>query len=70
MNGADRIVTESVTYFAKFRDADGLPVTRATGCRDRQAAEQMLQKWEREVEQVKAGTLDRKALNLASAATN
>src|SRR5688572_14111793 len=63
--GADRIVTESATYFAKYRDADGAVRTRPTGCRDRQAAEQLLKRWEREVEQVRAGTLDRKALDAA-----
>jgi integrase len=63
--GSDRIVTESATYFAKFRDAGGAAVTRPTGCRDRQAAEQMLKKWEREVEQIKAGTLDQKSLDAA-----
>lgn len=66
--GGDRIVTESATYFAKFRDSDGKPVTRATGCRDKQAAEQLLKKWERETEQVKSGTLDKKALDAAKQA--
>ena len=63
--GGDRIVTESSTYFAKYRDAAGKVVTRPTGCRDRQAAEQLLKKWEREGEQIKSGTLDRKALDAA-----
>src|SRR3954451_1481141 len=63
--GADRIVTESTTYFAKYRTAAGEVVTRPTGCRDRQAAEQLLKKWEREEEQVRAGTLDPRQLDLA-----
>ncbi len=63
--GTDRIVTESVTYFAKYRDATGKVVVRPTECRDKQAAEQMLKKWEREGEQIKSGTLDRKALDAA-----
>jgi integrase len=67
-DGIERIVTESATYFAKFRDATGKPETRATGCRDKQAAEQLLKKWEREAEQVKSGTLDRKALDIAKQA--
>jgi integrase len=67
-DGGDRIVTDSATYFAKFRDAMGKPETRATGCRDKQAAEQLLKKWEREVEQVKSGTLDRRALDAAKLA--
>src|SRR5687767_14952194 len=65
IGGDDRILTESGTYFAKYRDADGKVVTRPTGCRDKQAAEQLLKKWEREAEQIKAGTLDRKALETA-----
>ena len=32
-------------------------MTRATGCRDEQAARQVLARWEREAEQVKAGTM-------------
>ena len=60
-----RIITESGTYFAKFRGHDGVVVTRTTGCRDRQAAEQVLSRWEREVEQVKAGTLDPQELAVA-----
>jgi integrase len=64
-NGDDRIPTEARTYTAKFRDHTGKVVTRPTGCRDEQAARQLLTKWEREVEQIKAGTLDRKALYAA-----
>jgi integrase len=64
-DGNDRIVTESSTYFAKYRDSDGVVVMKPTACRDKQAAEQMLKKWERVVDQVKAGTLDRKSLDAA-----
>ncbi|MDB5310655.1 MAG: hypothetical protein JWO38_4857, partial [Gemmataceae bacterium] len=53
------------TYYAKYRDAAGVVQLVTTGCRDRQAAEQLLKKWEREVEQIKTGTLDRKALDVA-----
>ena len=67
--GGDRILTESGTYFAKYRDASGIVQTKPTGCRDRQAAEQLLKKWEREVEQVKAGTLDAKQLDTAKQAS-
>ena len=56
--GLDRIVTESSTYYAKYRDHNDIVVTRATGCRDEQAARQMLSKWLKEVEQIRAGTLD------------
>ena len=64
-DGTDRIVTESATYYAKFRDADGTVITRSTSCRDRMAAEQLLARWEREVEQVRAGVLDPKDLTSA-----
>ncbi|HJZ57475.1 MAG TPA: site-specific integrase [Gemmataceae bacterium] len=67
-NGADRILTEARTFTAKFRDHTGAIVSRPTGCRDEQAARQMLARWEREVEQVKAGTLDAKALDAAQQA--
>src|SRR5262249_56319039 len=59
------ILIEGRTYFAKYRDHTGAVVTRPTGCRDEQAARQLLARWEREVEQVKAGTLDAKALDAA-----
>src|SRR5262249_22886400 len=64
-DGTDRILIEGRTYFAKYRDHVGKVVTRPTGCRDEQAARQLLARWEREVEQVKAGTLDAKALDAA-----
>ena len=60
--GAARIVTESSTYYAKYRDHTGAVVVRPTGCRDEQAARQRLAGWEREAEQIKAGTLDPAAL--------
>ena len=63
--GADRIVSESRTWSARFRDAAGNLVTRSTGCRDRQAAEQTLARWEREVEQVRAGVLNPSDLDTA-----
>lgn len=57
-----RIVTKSSTYYGRFRDASGVVVTRPTGCRDEQAARQLLATWMREVEQILAGTLDPKKL--------
>ncbi len=67
--GGDRIITESATYFAKYRNAAGVVVIKPTGCRDRQAAEQLLKRWEREDEQVKAGTLDQKSLDIGRLST-
>ncbi|MFO0851838.1 MAG: tyrosine-type recombinase/integrase [Gemmataceae bacterium] len=40
-------------------------VERATGCRDEQAARQVLARWEREVERIRAGTLDPAELDAA-----
>lgn len=61
----DRVLIEAHTYTAKYRDAAGKVVEVATGCRDEQAAKQKLSRWLREVEQVKAGTLDPDALAVA-----
>src|SRR5262249_1395759 len=63
--GADRLLVGGRTYFAKFRDHEGKVVIRPSGCRDEQAARQLLARWEREVEQVKAGTLDAGDLDTA-----
>jgi integrase len=60
-----RIVTQSSTYYARFRNADGCEQTKPTGCKDEQAARQMLAGWEREVEQIRAGTLDPRKLSTA-----
>src|SRR5205823_14862350 len=57
-SGSDRILVEGRTFFGKYRDHNGKVVVRPTGCRDEQAARQLLARWEREVEQIKAGTLD------------
>ncbi len=64
-----RIVPSSKTFTARYRDRTGIVVERPTGCRDRQAAEQLPGKWEREVEQVRAGILDPKQLETARAST-
>jgi integrase len=60
-----RVRTWSATWWAKFKDADGVVVERSTECRDEQAAKQVLAKWEREVEQIRAGTLTVKSLAAA-----
>ncbi len=66
--GVDRILTEARTFTARYRDHTGNIVTRPTGCRDEQTARQLLAKWEREAEQIKAGTLDAKTLDAAKKA--
>jgi hypothetical protein len=64
-DGQPRIATRAATDTAKYRDHAGAVVERATGCRDGQAARQMLAKWEREAEQIKTGTLDARHLDSA-----
>ncbi len=64
---APRLTTTSKFYSARYRDHSGRVVERSTECRDRQAAEQMLGKWEREQEQIRAGILDATALETARA---
>ena len=64
---APRIRTEARTYSARYRDYTGKVVERSTDCRDRQTAEQMLGKWEREAEQIRAGILDPAQIETARA---
>src|SRR5689334_9420452 len=54
MGGADRILTESPYYVAKYRDGAGIVRIAATGCRDEQAARRVLADLERRAELVKA----------------
>ncbi len=54
-DGSDRIIVQSKTYTAKYRDADGVTREVATGCRDIQAARAVLQDLETRAEKVKAG---------------
>ena len=67
-NGADWVAVKSAVYVARFRDHAGRLVERSTGCKDETAARQVLARWEREAEQVKAGILDADALTVARAA--
>ena len=56
-DGELRIVTESRTYFAKYRDGGRLEQTVATGCRDEDAARSVLGELERRAELVKSRVL-------------
>ncbi len=69
-DGTDRISTKATTYTAKYRDHTGKVVERPTGCRDEQAARQMLAGWEREVERIRAGTFDPGELDTARRAAS
>jgi integrase len=56
-DGSERIVTESPYFVAKYRDGAGVVQTVATGCRDEQAARQVLADLERRAELVRANVL-------------
>src|SRR6516162_8531676 len=56
-DGSERIVTESPYFVAKYRDGAGVVQTVTTGCRDEQAARQVLADLERRAELVKAGVM-------------
>ncbi len=56
-DGSPRIVTESATWYAKFRDAAGVVRVVATGCRDKQAAEHKLRELTNQAERVKVGII-------------
>ncbi|MCE9591716.1 MAG: hypothetical protein K8S99_14470 [Planctomycetes bacterium] len=55
--GQFKIVRQSPTFVARYRDADGLEIIRSTGCRDEQSAKQVLADLVRRVEHVRAGIL-------------
>ena len=56
-DGSQRIVVESGTYVAKYRDGSGLVHTVSTGCRDEGAARSVLGELERRAELVKSGVM-------------
>jgi integrase len=55
--GEPKIIRESPTYFARYRDADGVERIESTGCKDEQAARQVLADLVKRVEHRKAGIL-------------
>src|SRR3954452_6923913 len=55
--GTDRVRDVSGTYFARYRDGDGMVVEGPTCCRDGCAARQVLAELERKAERVRAGLL-------------
>jgi integrase len=56
-DGAERLREESSTYFARYRDGNGLVVEIPTGCRDKTAAQNVLADLERRAERVRAGLI-------------
>jgi integrase len=55
--GEPKIKRESPTYFARYRDADGVERIESTGCKDEQAARQVLADLVKRVEHRKAGII-------------
>ena len=53
-DGTDRLIVESPTYVAKYRDGSGLVCKVSTGCRDEDAARSVLGQLERRAELVKS----------------
>ncbi len=51
------VVTQSETYFARFKDGNGVVKTATTGCRDAIAARAKLAEMERRAELVRAGVI-------------
>lgn len=64
-DGAERIVTESPTFLAKYRDGRGLVCEVSTGCRDEAAARSVLGEMERRAELVKSGVMTAAEDNIA-----
>jgi hypothetical protein len=56
-NGADRIVTESPYFVAKYRDGAGVVRVVPTGCRDETAARRVLADLERRAELIRSGVV-------------
>jgi integrase len=56
-HGQPKIIRHSPTYFARYRDADGVERIESTGCKDEQAARQVLADLVKRVEHRKAGIL-------------
>ena len=56
-DGSERIVTESPTWLAKYRDGSGYVCEVSTGCRDEAAARSVLGELEKRAEKVRSGII-------------
>ncbi len=56
-NGEVKIIRQSPTYFARYRDANGVERIESTGCKDEQAARQVLADITKRIEHLKAGII-------------
>lgn len=68
VDGARTVTIETGTYYARFKDHEDRWVERSTGCRDETNARQVLAKWEKESEQVRAGVFEAGELDTARTA--
>jgi integrase len=64
-DGREFIRVESGTFFAKYRDGDGMVRVVPTGCRDESAARQILADLERQSDRVRAGVITTQELAVA-----
>ena len=56
-DGSERIVTESPTWLAKYRDGQGIVCEISTGCKDETAARSVLAGLEKRAEKVRSGII-------------
>jgi hypothetical protein len=54
-DGKPRLLCESRAWYARYRDHAGLVVEQSRECHDEAAARQVLARWEREAERIRAG---------------
>jgi integrase len=64
-DGVDRIRLETATYYARFRDESDEVVERPTGCRDKSAAQAVLNEMLGRVEKIRAGVMTSAEMKLA-----
>ena len=64
-DGSKRVRVESSTYYAKFRDGNGIVPVVPTGCREKQSAMSVLDELTSRAELVKAKVMTRDQANIA-----
>ncbi len=62
--GERRVRTKSETYYAKYRDGDGIVKEVATGCRDKQAAQKKLDELLSIADKIRVGSLSTSDLEI------
>lgn len=64
--GQIKLLRQSPTFIAQYRDADGQVVIESTGCRDENAARHMLAERMKQVELIRAGVLNDQQVRTAN----